>query len=270
MAVVTISRGSFTGGKTLAECLAQKLSFRCVDRDVIVERAAASGVAQEELLEALLKPPTFLERFQHKRYIYLALIQAALAEEARTGKVVYHGNAGHLLLKGPGPILRVRIIAPLDFRLAMVRDRLKISEKEALDYIQKVDQDRKKWTQFLYGVDWADPSLYDMVISLERMNISEACDLLSAAIKQLKCFEFTTECQNAMDDLALASRVRATLAIDSSTSHLEVEVEASDGLVRVRGKVPTPGELDNVRQVAQAVPGVGRVDLEGLIPASHV
>ena len=270
MAVVTISRGSFTGGKTLAECLAQKLSFRCVDRDVIVERAAASGVAQEELLEALLKPPTFLERFQHKRYIYLALIQSALAEEARTGKVVYHGNAGHLLLNGPGPILRVRIIAPLPFRMAMVRDRLKISEKESLDYIQKVDQDRKKWTQFLYGVDWADPNLYDMVLSLERMSISEACDLLSAAIKQLKCFEFTEECQAAMDDLALASRVRATLAIDSSTSHLEVETEAAKGVVRVKGKVPTPAELEDVLRVAKGVAGVTEVDIEGLIPATHV
>jgi len=81
-----------------AECLAAKLGYRCIDRDVIVERAAAHGVSQDELRDDLEKPPGFLERFSHKRYKYLALIQAAITEEVRTGKVIYHGLAGHLLL----------------------------------------------------------------------------------------------------------------------------------------------------------------------------
>ncbi len=57
MSVITISRGTFSGGKTLAECVAQKLGYRCVDREVIVERAAASGVSQEDLRAAMEKPP---------------------------------------------------------------------------------------------------------------------------------------------------------------------------------------------------------------------
>jgi hypothetical protein len=71
MSVVTISRGTFSGGKRLAECLAERLKYRCVDRDVIVEKAAAWGVSQEELRAALEKPPTFLERFRSKRYLYI-------------------------------------------------------------------------------------------------------------------------------------------------------------------------------------------------------
>ncbi len=39
MSIVTISRGSFSSGEALAECLAGKLGYRCVDRDVIVEKA---------------------------------------------------------------------------------------------------------------------------------------------------------------------------------------------------------------------------------------
>ena len=64
MSVITISRGSFSGGKMLAECLSATLGYRCIDRDVIVERAAASRVSQEELQRALEKPPSFLVRFQ--------------------------------------------------------------------------------------------------------------------------------------------------------------------------------------------------------------
>jgi cytidylate kinase len=270
MSVITISRGSFSGGKMLAECLAHRLGYRCVDRDVIVERAAASGVSQDELLDALLKPPTFLERFGHKRYLYLALIQAALAEEIRTGRVVYHGNAGHLLLKGASPVLRVRIIAPLEFRLAMLEHRLKISREEGIAYIQKVDEGRRKWTQFLYGVSWEDPAQYDLVINLEHLAIDEACDVLEAVVKRHKYFQFTEEHQAALEDLALASRTRAQLAIDPSTSHLEVEVTALRGAVRIKGKLTRPEELEDVRRVALAVPGLTSLNLDELTPGVHV
>ena len=265
MSVVTISRGSFSGGKMLAECLASRLAYRCIDRDVIVERAAARGVSQDELLDALLKPPTFLDRFRHKRYLYLALIQAALAQEVRTGKVVYHGNAGHLLLKGAAPVLRVRIIAPLEFRLATVESRLKLSPQEGLAYINKVDEGRRKWTEFLYGVNWEDPALYDLVINLEHMTVEEACNILEAVVTKHKCFQFTSDCQAAMDGLALASQVRAELAVDPSTSHLEVEVTASQGAVRIKGKLTRPEEQEDVRRVALAVPGLTSLNLDDLI-----
>lgn len=263
MSVITISRGTFSGGKILAECLADKLGYRCIDRDVIVEKAAASGVSQDVLRDALQKPPTFLERFQHKKYIYLALIQAALAEEVRTGKAVYHGNAGHLLLKGGVPVLRVRIIAPIDFRLRMAMDRLKSTRSEALAYIQKMDQDRRKWTQYLYGVDWGDPALYDIVINLEHIDISEACDTI-AGITRERCFEFTPESRAAMDDFALASRVRASLAVDSTTEDLEVEVTAHAGSVRIKGKLSSVDQAKEVERVARSVPGVTDVNLDEL------
>jgi len=264
MSVITISRGSFSGGKTLAECLACDLGYRCVGREAIVERAAASGVSQEELLDALLKPPSFLERFKHKRYQYLTLFQAALAEEVKTGKVVYHGNAGHLLLRGASPVLRVRIIAPLERRLTMLQERLKMGRSEALSYIHKVDQDRKNWTQFLYGVNWEDPELYDLVLNLEGYEIEEACSIVGAAARKQKCFVFSSECRGQMEDLAVASRVRANLAINPPTSHLEFEVSAQKGIVSIRGKVADPDELEEVKRVALAAPGVAGLNLDGL------
>ena len=152
----------------------------------------------------------------------------------------------------------------------MVENRLKLSQQESLDYIRKVDEGRRKWTQFLYGVDWEDPSLYDLVVNLERMGIEEACMLLEAVVKQQKCFDFTGECQAAMDDLALASRIRADLAIDPPTSHLEVEVTASRGAVKIKGKLTTPDEVVEVRRLVLAVPGVTSLDLDELVSATRV
>jgi len=85
-------------------------------------------------------------------------------------------------------------------------------------------------------------------------------------VKQQRCFQFTDECQASMDDLALASRTRAQLAIDPSTSHLEVEVTASHGAVRIKGKLTRPEESEDVRRVALAVRGLASLNLDELVP----
>jgi cytidylate kinase len=140
----------------------------------------------------LEEPPTLPGRFNHKRYIYLALIQAALMEEVRAGQAIYHGLAGHLLLRGAPGLLRLRIIAPMDFRIRVAQDRLKLSRSDAIAHIEKMDRDRHKWTQFLYGVDWGDPALYHLVINLEDISIDQACLLVISMLEQ-RGFEFTPE-----------------------------------------------------------------------------
>ncbi len=261
MPVITISRGSFSGGKMLGECLADRLGYRCIDRDVIVERAAAYGVPQEELRDALSKPPSFWDRFRHKKYVYLTLIQAALTEEVQPGKAVYHGNAGHLLLRGVGHVLRTRIIAPMPYRVSAVQDRLNMSEPDAVAHIQQMDHDRKTWTQYLYGVDWGDPSLYDLVLSLEFIDIQGACAIIGRTATE-RCFAETAQSQAAMDDLTLASRVRANLAVAPRTSSLEVEVTAHGGSVTIAGKLPVSDQLADLQAVVWKVPGVVDLNLD--------
>ncbi len=63
------------------------------------------------LRNALEKPPSFWDRFSHKKYVYLTIFQAALTEEVRAGKVVC-GHAGHLLLRGVSHVLKPRALSP--------------------------------------------------------------------------------------------------------------------------------------------------------------
>lgn len=261
MPVITISRGSFSGGKMLAELLAARLGYRCIGRETIVQHAAANGVSEQELLDALLKAPGLLERFRHTRYRYLALLQAALTEEVQSGDAVYHGNAGHLLLKGGGPVLCARVIAPMEFRMAMAMGQLQCSRSDAIAYIERVDSERRKWTRYLYGVEWDDAALYDIVINLEHVGIKQACDVLFGMAKR-RCFEITPECRMQMADMVLASRVKVRLALDRATAHLELDITAENGSVAIRGKYSTPEEQVEVRRVAGATPGVTTVDLD--------
>ncbi len=263
MPILTISRGSFSGGKLLAENVARRLRYRCIDRDEIIQKAAAWGVSQEALRNAIEKPPSFLGQSQHTKYIYLAFIQAALTAEVRSGDAIYHGLAGHLLL-GRGPhVLRIRIIAPMDFRAAKVGERLGYGRKEAIAYIEKMDEDRRRWTRFLYDVDWADASLYDLVLNLEQMSLEEASDAI-VTVAQMKCFEFNAESRRAIEDLALASQVKAHLAMDPATSDLQFEVTAEGDTVAIKGDIVSPAQAKRIGEIARAVDGVGQVVLKEL------
>ncbi len=253
MAIITVSRGTFSGGKALAECLSGRLGYRCIDRDMLVRKAATRRVSEHDLRAALELPPEFPGRFNHTRYIYLALIQAALTDEVRSGRAVYHGLAGHLLLKGAPGLLRLRIIAPMEYRVAMAQKRLNLSRGEAMAHIGEMDRDRRRWTQFLYGLDWGEPTLYDLIINLERTSVEQACH---AVVSLVECGagELSPDAQAAMDDLALAGKVRAALAQDPYTLNLEFEVESRDGSISVRGDCAE--EVEAIQRVVSAVPGV--------------
>lgn len=264
MAIITISRVVFSGGEAVAECVAGRLGHRCLGREALVEAAAAGGVPESELHDALVKSPGLLERLGSRRRLYLALLQSALAEEAAGGELVYHGNAGHLLLPASAPVLRVRIVAPLDYRLALARERMGMGPEEGAAFIAHADEDRRHWTRFLYGVDWGDPSLYDLTLNLKRSGIEDACDVV-AGMAGMECFVLTPERRAALKDFALASRVRAVLGLDPGTAQIEVEVSCRSGIVEVRGFVGSQRGIREVERVAGGVPGVRELELDDLV-----
>ncbi len=262
MSVITISRGSFSGGKKLAESLARQLNYRCIDRDVVIQRTSIKSISPNEIFAALDTPPTSeLYTLNHRKYIYLTLIQAAIVEEVSAGNAVYHGLAGHLLLQEVFPALRLRVIAPLEYRIRVAQERMKISREQAMAHIEKMDDHRGKWTRYLYGVDWEDPSLYDLVFNLEHISVEQACHVIGAMIKE-GGFEASTKHPTEINDFILAVRVRAALAKDALTSNLEVEVKARAGKVTIKGELFE--ETDEVQRVVAKVPHVVSIHLEEL------
>ena len=57
MPVITISRGTFSGGLALAQCISDRLGIACVSREVLADAAEASGLPLTDLSEAVEKPP---------------------------------------------------------------------------------------------------------------------------------------------------------------------------------------------------------------------
>jgi cytidylate kinase len=258
MSIITISRGTFSGGSEVAACLHAHLGYSLVSREIIAEAAATYGVSEARLSEALEKSPRLLDRFLHDRRQYLAFIRVALCERAALDNMVYHGHAGHLLLRGIRHVLRVRLIAPIEFRIAQLQKRKGLDRREAVRYIERVDTERARWTEFLYGTNWQDPSLYDVVVNLEHADLEGACQAI-IALSSRPCFQADDTSRQAMADLLLASRITAALAAAPQTAYAEVEVRAKDGQVEIEGKIADPALANAVIARARDIEGVRNV-----------
>jgi cytidylate kinase len=258
MPIITISRGSLSGGTALAERVAQRLGYGCVSREVLVEAAAKYGVPEAKLSDFLDKVPGFWERLTVSRRLYLFFIQAIMCEFAQQGNLVYHGHAGHLLLKGIDHVLKVRLIAPLAYRVTAVMERQGVSPKAALQYIQQVDEERRRRMRDLFEVDWRDPALYDVVVNLEEMSLETDADVV-VSLAQHTEYQPTVASQKALDDLTLRCRVQAAIAAYPATIGIMVEAQADGGSVRLAGVVECNELHEDIIHIAQTVPGVQEV-----------
>jgi cytidylate kinase len=214
MPIIAISRGTFSGGEALADAVAQRLAYRCVSREDVVAVAQAYGVPAEEITAAMEKRPSLLNRVVGDQTVYLAFMRAALCERARGDQLVYHGHLGHFLLPGVAHVLSIRVVADREYRLRALERDHQLGGPEARAYLERVDQERREWTRFLFGVDWDEPLLYDLVLNLSRMALETACALVAQAAHRPE-FQPTPASRQALEDLSLRSwaEVRSRIGI---------------------------------------------------------
>lgn len=256
MSIITISRGSFSGGKAVAEELGRRLGQPVLSREqVLAEAARDYGVSERELADSLNQPPPFWQQVLGKRLAYVRCVTAVLLEHARQGDLIYHGHVGHLLLAGVPHVLRVRVIADLEQRIAAAMRQANLNREQALAHIQRVDRERARWASVLYGVDWNDPGQYDVILNLERVSVAGACEVL-AGMAALEDFKPTSAGLQRQQDLSLASRVWAAMARDPRTRSVSLEVTANNGEVVLAGNVGSQKVIEAVTETARNVEGV--------------
>ncbi len=213
MAIITISRGSYSMGKNVAEKVAERLGYDVVSRDVLLDASDRFKVPEIKLVKAIHDAPGILERYRHGKQSYVAYVRAALTQRVAADNIVYHGLAGHLLLKGIPHVLKVRINANLEQRVENEMRRENISAGEARERLLEDDRQRRKWTKSLYGEDPWDSALYDLTVCIDNLSIEDAVDFICRAAESEKFKASEKHLQKARD-LAMACMVKAAIVND--------------------------------------------------------
>ena len=205
MGIVTISRGSFSRGVEIAEKLAQKLGYKCISREVLLEASQEFNVPEAKLQQAIQDAPSVFDHVSDGKKKYVAFIRQAFLEHIQKDNVVYHGYAGHFFTREIPNILKVRILANIECRVKVLMDRENISEEEARKLLYKIDVERRKWSMFLYGIDTNASELYDLVLQIDNLGIDDAVDFI-CDVAQRPCFQTSPESQKKLTELLNAAR----------------------------------------------------------------
>jgi cytidylate kinase len=258
VAIISISRGSYSRGKEIAEKVAARLDYSLLSRDILLQASEEFNIPEIRLVRALHDAPSVLERFSHGKERYVAFIQQALLEQVQGDNVVYHGLAGHFFLRGVSHVLKVRIIADMEDRVRLEMNREGISEREARKILKKDDDERRHWALSLYGVDTLDASLYDLVINVGAMEVECAVEIICNTASKSPCFATTAESRAALQNRLLAAHVRSALIFEWPG----IRASAADGVVFIDVEAPLAQESkvrDNICAVASTVTGVDEV-----------
>ncbi len=260
MGVITISRGSYSRGKKIAERLADTLGYDCVSRDILLETSEQFNIPEVKLIRAVHDAPSILDRLGHTKEKYITFIRVAFLERMQKDNVVYHGLAGHFFVRGIPNILKVRIIANMDHRVQEEMKREDISERDARRVLEQDDEERRKWGQQLYGIDTRDLSLYDIALRIDCLGVDDAVDVLTDFAKR-PCFQTTPLMQRGLDDALLAAKAQKALL--GRVPSAEVSCEAGVVYVNIGTILALEKEFTKrVNEILKDVEGIKEVSVK--------
>lgn len=260
MAIIVLSSSTCSGGRYVAEKLAERLGYSIFSHEDVIDDLVSSNGSADKVRKALQHAPSFLERFTYERERELSRFRTVFLQRLQRDNVIYHGIAGHFLTKGLGGMLKVRIVGDIKLRVECEMKRDGVTESEAYRAILERDEVRKRWSTALYGVDSNDPTLCDIMLHIKQFSIEDAIGIICQVVA-MKQFSTTSRSLAKLRDTILAATVKEVLSEQAP----RVVVTARSGVVAVR--VPATGFNDEVlvgavNELARKVPGVVNVKIE--------
>ena len=195
---ITISRQAGSGAKPVCEKLVnimdeysepEGVKWAYFDRNLI-----------EKVLEDHNLPKQISEFMEEGKYKHLSSVVNELLglkpaewtiihkttdtilQLARMGSVVIVGRGANIITSKLNNAFHVRLVASIEKRIKYMQSLMKFTEKEALNYIKKEDENRKKYLKSYFDVDADDPLLYHMVVNTDLLTHKGAAYLIAEAV----------------------------------------------------------------------------------------
>jgi len=193
MRIITVSREYGSGGRELAEKLAEKLDFKYYDKNIITEIALKTNLDEAFVGNNLEKSakafPSHLGRGSYYSPILSqGAIKVAVAQReilrslANSGDAVFVGRAADIILSDFAP-LNFFVYSDMASRIARCRKVVPefegLTDRQAEKNILRVDKERAKCREMLSETKWGDRSCYHLMISTSGLNIADIVPALA-------------------------------------------------------------------------------------------
>ena len=195
---ITVSRQTGAGSKPVCEKLIQIMD------DYSEPEGVKWAYFDRNLIEKVLEDhnlPKQISEFMHEgKYKHLnavvyellglkpsewTIVQKTtdtILQLARMGNVVIVGRGANIITSKLKNTFHVRLIASLEKRVEHIKSLMNMSEKEALNYIKKEDENRKQFIKSYFHADVDDPLLYHMTVNTDLLTHKGTSYLVAEAV----------------------------------------------------------------------------------------
>lgn len=190
--VITLSRQRGSGGSTIAGKVAESMGFPLFHSEIVTELARRMGVdpsiveAADERMHSRIRDwaqSLFDSRYAtHEEYLeHLVALVTTIGELG--GAVIVGRGAGFILRRDR--CFRVRIVAPLEERIARVARTHGLDQPKATELVQWTDRERRAFIRESFRADDCDAANYDLVLNTGRFELDAAVRLIVQVYREL-------------------------------------------------------------------------------------
>lgn len=188
--IISVGREFGSGGRVIAEALAQRFGMPIYDRHLITEIANKTGMSPEEI-EKLNEAPNSrlvsrrVRGFSNSIEDNIAEMQFDfIRKRAESGEsFVVVGRCSETKLKDFKGLVSLFILGDMDAKIKRVMEIYDMSEHDAKSLIDKKDKKRKRYHNYHVGMHWGDSRLYDLSINSSCLGIEKTIDYLESYIR---------------------------------------------------------------------------------------
>ena len=168
--VITVGGLHGTGKTTYATRLTEDLGFRHVSAGELFRATAeAKGVTLDELNRLAESDPEIDKEIDQR-----------IKDEASRGDVVLDGQLAAWMAEDAD--LKILLIAPKEVRLDRIAQRDHITPEEAEEKtLGREEIERERYRRY-YGIDVADPSIYDLIVDTNLYPLEEMMKILKRIV----------------------------------------------------------------------------------------
>jgi cytidylate kinase len=260
--MVTVSRQAGAGGDEIARLTADALGWKVLDNDLVERLLVEKGFPRAKAETFEEKEPGLLHRFSSGKDEYLHFLKLVSYEFARQGGCVILGRGGQILFADVPGVFRVRVIAPLQDRVARVREASGGDERHARQAVQQSDNERAAFHRFLFRARWDSADLYDLVINTHGITPKAAAALVVKTVAAKDIAGKRREASRRLENLYLARKAIVAVLFEQKLPIRCLDIECDGGAITLRGTARDRPSIERCEETAVRVCRAKRVTNE--------
>lgn len=190
---IAISRQAGSDASAIALAVGDTLGWPVYDRQLLDKIAEEMGTRREfieaidehhsgwwaELIEPLFARPGLTE------IAYVRRLRPVMLSLAARGECVIVGRGAAQILPA-ATTLRVRLVGPLEERIAGVQKRFGVPAEEARRRVLETDYHRSRFVRDYFHKNPDDPALYDLTLNVCRISAADCARIIAGTLEALR------------------------------------------------------------------------------------